>query len=216
MSHTNTDETKKIPLGSGDVYITEFSGSIPADTDFEVAANKLGAVSGGASLEYKPTFYTAKSDDGKSRKTILTEEEATLKLGVMTWTGNTLKKLCATGRVTEASGKRTVKIGGVTNQDGKKYAVRFVNKDPVDGDIRITVVGSNSAGLTLAFAKDKETVINPEISAEPMDGDGTLVMYEEDILGLQNVAITLAAGSATGKTKVSAVSPTTETANSPT
>ena len=180
--HTNTDETKKIPLGSGQVYIIEFTGTIPEDSVIETDENRLGWVQGGASIEYKETKYEAKDDLGKVSKMITTEEEALLKLGIMTWNANTLNKLTSTGRVTEENGKRTLKIGGVANQTNKKYAVRFVNKDTVDGDTRITVVGYNQAGFTLAYAKDKETVINPEFKALPIDNDGTLIIYEEEIL----------------------------------
>lgn len=206
MAHTNTDDRKKIRIGSGKVYITEFTGTIPEDADFETDANKLGDVSGGATLEYKPSFYTAKSDDGTATKTEITDEEATLKLGVCTWNANTLKNLVTTGSVTEAGGIRTLKIGGKNNDNGKKYAVRFVHTDKADGDARVTVVGSNTAGFSLAFAKDKETVINPEFKAEPMDGEGTLVIFSEEILGLGILSLSLAKAT-TGKTKVSAISP---------
>lgn len=178
-------EGEKIVLGSGKLYVSEFiSGStIPDNATLEVDTNLLGLIQGGASLEYKPTFYEAKDDLGLQKKTVLTEEEATLKSGVMTWCGKTLAKLCATARVTEdtVTGKRTVKIGGVNNQDGKMYVIRFVHEDKVDGDIRVTIVGNNQAGFTLAFAKDKETVIDAEFKALPMDDEGTLIMYEEEI-----------------------------------
>ena len=90
--------------------------------------------------------------------------------------------MVSTARVTEdkSSKTRTVKIGGAGNYDGKKYVLHFVHEDTVDGDIRITIVGSNEAGLELAFAKDKETVINAEFKAQPHDADGTLVIYKEE------------------------------------
>ena len=174
--------TEKIVLGSGKLFVTEMTGAdIPADAVIETEANILGYIQGGASLEYKPEFYTAEDDQGLAKKTILTKEEATLKSGIMTWCGNTLKKICSTARVTEAAGKRTVKIGGVGKQDGKKYIIRFLHEDTLDGDIRITIVGKNTAGFTLAFAKDKETVIDAEFTAQPQDADGTLILYEEEI-----------------------------------
>ena len=206
MAHTNTNDRKKIRIGSCLVYTVEFSGSIPADADFETEANKLGDVSGGATLEYKPSFYTAKSDDGTASKPELTDEEATLKLGVCTWNANTLKSLVTTGSITEVGGIRTLKIGGKNNSEIKKYAVRCLHKDKADGDTRTTIVGSNTAGFSLAYVKDKETVINPEFKVEPMDGDGTLIMYSEEILGLGILSLTLAKAT-TGKTKVSAISP---------
>lgn len=174
-------EGEKIVLGSGDLYCTEFTGTIPENTAIETEENLLGAIQGGASLEYKPKFYEAKDDMGKVTKVIITEEEATLKSGIMTWCGNTLKKLCSTARVTEAAGVRTVKIGGIGNDNGKKYILHFVHGDPVDGDIRVTIVGQNQAGFSLAFKKDKETVIDAEFKAQPQDNEGTLIKYEEEI-----------------------------------
>ena len=213
MAHTNLDESKKIPLGSGYVYIVEFSGTIPADNVFEVDANRLGYVAGGASIEYKPTMYTAKDDMGKVSKTITTDEDATLKLGLITWNATTLDKLAMTGIVTTTGQKRTIKIGGIANQNNKKYALRFVNPDKRDGDIRVTIVGTNQAGFMLSFTKDKENIINPEFKALPLDNDGTLIIYEEEILSVGSLGVTLAAG-ALGKTKVSVVTPSAEPGNS--
>ena len=95
--------------------------------------------------------------------------------------GTILKKLSATGRVTEEGGVRTVKIGGIDNNDNKNYIIHFVHTDSVDGDVRVTVVGKNTAGYTLAFAKDKETVIDAEFEAVPSDDEGTLIIYQETI-----------------------------------
>lgn len=173
---------EKIVLGSGKIYCVEYAGSIPEDTVIETEDNRLGYVQGGATLEYAPTFYEAKDDLGYVSKTILTEETATLKSGIMTFNGETLTKLCTTGRVTETEGKRTVLIGGAGNQDGKSYVIRFVHNDAVEGDIRVTIVGRNEAGFSLSFAKDKETVIDAEFKAlAKIDTEGTLIKYEEEI-----------------------------------
>ncbi|EGD46728.1 hypothetical protein Cpap_1267 [Ruminiclostridium papyrosolvens DSM 2782] len=172
---------EKIVLGSGDLYCSEFTGTVPENNVIEKEENLLGAIQGGASLEYKPKFYEAKDDMGKVTKVIITEEEATLKSGIMTWNGKTLGKLCSTARVTEVAGVRTVKIGGIGNDNGKKYVLHFVHKDPMDGDIRVTIVGQNQAGFSLAFKKDKETVIDAEFKAQPQDNEGTLIKYEEEI-----------------------------------
>ena len=176
---------ESIVLGSGDLYCTDFEGTdkeLPANKEIEKEENRLGHIKGGASIEYKPSFYEAKDDMGKVSKVILTEEEATLKSGIMTWCGETLAKLCATARVDKSQGnKRIVKIGGVGNATGKKYVLHFVHKDDQDGDIRVTVVGNNQAGFTIAFAKDSETVIDAEFKAQPQDKEGTLIRYEEEI-----------------------------------
>jgi len=192
------DGKEKIVLGSGKLYTIEFAGEIiPVDEVLEVEENLLGLIQGGATLEYKPKFYEATDDLGLVSKTVLTEEVVTLKSGIMTWCGKTLAKMCATARVTEtpATGKRTVKIGGMNNQDRKKYVIRFVYLDAVDGDIRVTIVGNNQAGFSFKFAADKETVVDAEFIAAPMDSEGTKIIFEEDIPGtIASLAVTSIAG----------------------
>lgn len=43
-------------------------------------------------------------------------------------------------------------IGCTANDDGKTYIIHFVREDPVDGDVKITIVGRNTSGFTLQFA----------------------------------------------------------------
>lgn len=172
--------TEKIVLGSGKMYVTEFTGELPTDTALEVQDNLIGWIQGGATLQYTPTFYEAKDDLGMVSKKFLTEEEVILRSGIMTWNGQTIAKLTATSRVTESNGTRTVKIGGIGNYDGKQYVIHFVHEDKQDGDIRITIVGSNEAGFEMSFAKDQETVINAEFKAQPQDNEGTLILYKEE------------------------------------
>lgn len=181
MTTKRTKET--ITLGSGKLYALKYTGQeIPSDETLEVDSNLLGYIKGGAELEYTPEFYDAIDDLGIVQKSIVTEEEVLLRSGIMTWNGDTLAKLSATARVTEAAGKRTLKIGGIGNQTGDKYILRFVHTDVVDGDVRITIVGQNRSGFTLNFQKDEETVIDAEFRAQPnLDSEGTLILFEETI-----------------------------------
>lgn len=181
MPDTKRSNTETMTLGSGKLYCTEFEGTLPTATEIEKDENLLGRIQAGASLEYTPEFYTGEDDFGIVQKTIITKEEAKLKSGVCTWNGNTLAKLCSTARVTEEGGKRVVKIGGRQNDNGKSYVIHFLHEDKKDGDVRVTIVGKNEAGFSLAFAKDKETVIDAEFKAKPHDSEGTLIHYEEDM-----------------------------------
>lgn len=117
---------KRIVLGSGDLFLMEFTGTLPSIEDICIDTNFLGYIQGGATLEYKPTFYEAKDDTGKAIKIIITDEEAILKSGIMTFNGETLKTLCATGRVSDKDNKRTVKIGGISNADNKGMLFVFI------------------------------------------------------------------------------------------
>lgn len=183
MSHTQTKELNRIPLGSMDFYVTEWTGTLPSDTEFETEKNMIGRTKNGATVTYTANWYTAESDDGKAKKRRLTGENASISYGNITWNGDTLEKLIATARTEEKDGKRITKIGGVLNDNGKRYLIRGVCHDAVDGDIRITGVGVNTGGWEAAFKPDSETVIQPTFECEPvLDDAGTLLIYEEEII----------------------------------
>ena len=186
---------KRIVLGSGTLHIIQFTGTEQIADAAAVMAlctdgNILGYISGGASLAYTPTFYTATDDLGYVTKTIITQEEVVLSSGIMTFNGSTLAKLSATGRVTEdpTNHTRTLRIGGIGNANNTKYAIIFHHSDDVDGDIYVCIVGNNQAGFTLAFAKDAETVINAEFRALAQDSAGTLVMYIEQDAAIETTS----------------------------
>ena len=169
-----------ITLGSGKIYITPYTNSVPTVDTICVETNLLGYIKGGASLEYTEETYEEKDDLGLVSKVITTSEEAILKCGLLTWNGTTLKNLIDRCTVTEASGKRTVKIGGDGNKQGTNYAICFHHSDKTDGDLWILIVGRNTAGATLTFAKDAGSVIEPEFKALPQDAAGTLVQLIEE------------------------------------
>ena len=171
-----------ITLGSGKLFITEYDGTtIPEDETIETEENRIGWIKGGAELSYTPEFYTAEDDLGMVKKRTIQSEEVILKSGIMTWNGKTLTKLVSTGSTTEAQGKRTTKIGGTGNYNGKSYVIRFLHEDKIDGNVRVTIVGQNTSGFTMAYAKDAETVIDAEFNALPSDNKGTLVIIDEEI-----------------------------------
>ena len=182
---------KKVTLGSGKLYMKEFSGSLPETfkallADMVKDENHAGWIKGGASIEYKPTMTTEKDDLGMVVKEILTDEEATFKSGLFTWNAETLAKLSSTARLStetdEGNGKkyRILKVGGTANDDGKQYVLLFVHEDPVEGNCYLAVVGRNTAGFTITFAADSATVIDAEFTCKPQDNDGTLIQYAEE------------------------------------
>ena len=169
-----------ITLGSGKVYIAEYTDDMElTHTELCVDGNLLGHIKGGAELSYTEETYEEKDDLGLVSKVITTSEEAILKLGLVTWTGETLQKLVDRCTVTTATGTRTVKIGGAGNAQGKKWAVCFKHADATDGDLYVIICGRNTAGFTLTFAADAGTVIEPEFKAQPQDEAGTLIQLIE-------------------------------------
>lgn len=173
--------SNRITLGSGDLYCTEYTGTVPETETICVEDNLFARIQGGATLTYTPTWYTAKDDSGKATKTIITDEVATLATGICTFNADVINKLVDTGTVAEDSAKklRTIKIGGVGNAHRKSYVFCFHHTDEQDGDIWVVIVGQNQAEFSIAFVKDQESVISAEISALPQDENGTLIKYIE-------------------------------------
>lgn len=170
-----------ITLGSGKIYLQAYSEAMPTVDTICVDGNLLGYIKGGAALEYTEETYEEKDDLGFVSKIITTSEEAILKCGLLTWNGDTLKKLIDRCTSTESAGKRTTKIGGAGNAQGGYYAICFFHEDPTDGNLWILIKGRNTAGATLTFAADEGTVVEPEFKAMPHDDAGTLVELIEEI-----------------------------------
>lgn len=169
-----------ITLGSGKLYMAAFVDEMPTVEDLCKDENLLGYIKGGASLEYAEETYEEKDDLGYVSKIITTSEEALLKCGLITWNGETLKKLVDRCQSTTADGKRTTLIGGAGNAQGKYYAICFFHEDKADGNLWVVIKGRNTAGCTLTFAADAGTVMEPEFKAMPHDDKGTLIELIEE------------------------------------
>ena len=178
------DNSEEIILGSGDIFVCEFSGEIPEDAVIEADANRAGNIKGGAKLEYSTSSQTVKDDKGRVTKTIITEETVKLTTGLMTWAKMWIQALISTARVDETTkaGHRIFKIGGVSNQSKKRHLFRFVHTRDDGRKIRITVTGKNTGTISLAFDPENATTVDAEITAESLDSEGTLVIYDEELL----------------------------------
>lgn len=170
--------TDEVILGSGDLYLAEYVTSIiPIDTVIEVAGNLVGRISGGASLEYKPTTYEVADDKGMVLKRIVTKEEVTFKSGVLTWDLETLAKLCG-GAITASVSEVKIKIGGAKLLTS--YVLQFVHTKDDGFKLRTTLVVTASDGFTLAFTKDKETIVDAIFKALSQS-DGTLIIIRDQL-----------------------------------
>ncbi len=173
-----------ITLGSGKLYYQEYTDKVPTFEEVKtlcVAENRLALIKSGAALSYTEETHEEKDDLGLVSKIITTKEEVKLKAGMLTWTGNTINVLVDRSKTTEEAGVRTTKIGGAGNAKGKFYVLVFHHEDKETGDLWAVIVGRNTAGLSLTFAPDAGTVVEPEFTAKPHDEDGTLVVIYEEL-----------------------------------
>lgn len=183
-------DTETFILGSGELYIADFNYNasaipqIPADTEIEKDANKIGHIKGGASLEYTPTLYQVKDDFDMVLDTFITEEEVKFTSGVLTWNLDLLNKLVAAADVTENSGKtvKTIKIGGRGKRGVQPKLIRFVHTIKKTGKkLRVTIVGTPSEGFSLSFQPKEEQTIDAVFLAMPHDNEGTLVRIDKEM-----------------------------------
>lgn len=172
-------DNKTITIGSAIPYLIPYTDTVPSEEDICKEENLLGYIKSGAAVTYTEETYEEKDDLGRVSKIITTTEEALVKLGLITWNGESLQKLVDRCKVSTAAGKRITKIGGAGNAQGKYYVLCLHHPDPVDGDLYVIVVGRNTAGFTLTLATDEGTLIEPEFKAMPQDDDGTLIQLVE-------------------------------------
>lgn len=174
-------DKKSITLGSGEIFVQLFADEMPEVETICTDENRLGYIKGGAALEYTQEPYEEKDDLGYVSKIITTSEEAILRCGLLTWNGDTLKKLVDRAQVTTESGRRITKIGGAGNAQGGHYAICFRHTDKTNGNLWVLIKGQNTAGFTLTFAVDSGTVVEPEFKAMPHDDNGTLIQLIEEV-----------------------------------
>ena len=211
------DKIIHIPVGSGYLFHSIFTGTIPADSTIETEANRLGYIEKGGEVDYKPTYKTFKDDFGIIQRNVLTAEEATFKASLIAWSTADFNTFVSTARITESAGHRTIKIGGLGKDDGKVHLFRFVHPDAKYGDVRLTIVGTQTGGFKLNFKPDDAGNMDLEITAQASDGEGTLIVYDEEVLGdsvkASGLTVSSAAGSTSGTTKLT-VTPTIGSGNS--
>lgn len=179
----NIDNSDEIILGSGDLYLMEFTGDVPEDTAIEAEANRAGNIKNGATLEYSIESQTVQDDKGRVKKTIITQETVVFKTGLITWIKEFMEALIPTARVDETTkeGHRLFKLGGLANQNKKKWLYRFVHTRDDGRKLRVTVTGKNTGTVSLAFDPEKETVVDAEITADTLDKAGTLVILDDEL-----------------------------------
>ena len=177
------DKSEEIILGSGDLFITSFTGEIPDDATIENDANRAGNIKGGATLEYSMESQTVQDDKGRVKKTIITKETVLFKTGLITWIKNWIKALVQTARIDETTkpGHRLFKLGGLSNVNKERWLYRFVHTRDDGRKLRVTVTGKNTGTISMAFRPEDATTVDAEITADTLDKEGTLVILDDEL-----------------------------------
>lgn len=186
MANTVTAKrVDRIPLGSAKCYVVKLDDTNKLTSDISIADalqrvtdyakedNLLGRTKNGATANYSLQSYTEKDDFGEVSETKITDENFSLSLGVITFDHKMVNILVPTASYeTDDKGNEMTKIGGIQNDNQKKYLCILVHEDKKDGDIIYMIHGKNVAALAWAFAKGAGTMTNPTLQAEPFDTKG--------------------------------------------
>lgn len=182
-------ETEKVVLGAVDIYLCPYDPEKEFDLDAMTANedNYFGNTQGGATLEYTPETYTVEDDRGRVRRNFMTKASATLKTGLLTYNLGSLAAVMSVGELTttdptaQAEGKYKLELPGGKATLKRKAVVAVYTDDETGITTKIGMVATNTGALSMAYAKDKETVPEITFTAEPVSGSDVLVTIEETI-----------------------------------
>lgn len=154
-------DKNEIMLGSGEIYMTEFTGDkIPEHATLEADENNVGYCNSGFKIDYKPKKYDVKNQYGRVVKSFITDEQISVKTGIITWDLDKLA-LLSTAKITEDAEKKIKKLTFGGGGSLKTVLLRFVH-DENGKKLRFTMIGQGGNGFGLDFG-DKETTINAEL-----------------------------------------------------
>lgn len=154
-------DKNEIMLGSGEIYMMEFTGDkIPEHATLEADENNVGYCNSGFKIDYKPKKYDVKNQYGRVVKSFITDEQISVKTGIITWDLDKLA-LLSTAEITEDAEKKIKKLTFGGGGSLKTVLLRFVH-DENGKKLRFTMIGQGGNGFGLDFG-DKETTINAEL-----------------------------------------------------
>ena len=182
-------ETEKVVLGAVDIYLCDYDPDKDFSLDDMTATedNYFGNTQGGATLEYTPETYTIEDDRGRVKRTFMTKAAATLKTGLLTYHLGSLASVLSVGTLTttaataQAAGKYKLELPGGKATLKRKAVVAVYTDGDTGAKTKIGMVATNTGALSMAYAKDKETVPEIIFTAEPVGGSDVLVTIEETI-----------------------------------
>lgn len=154
---------EKILLGAGTIFMTEATdNAVPEDLFDE--KNEIGVTYGGATLEVKPEIKEVANDFDEVKISSITKFQITLKCGLAEIDGDKVKTVLGVGTFTEGDGgDSSTYVISDNDTSLKTYAIGFMHRN---GEVKVTIVATNTEGLSFAFDKENETKMEPTFTAK--------------------------------------------------
>ena len=169
-----------IALGSGELYIGVVANPETAtESEIVAALVNVGAIEGGAEITYKPSVKDIKSSNRGKLLSYVTEEEISLKTGILTWNLENMAKLIPSSITTEAgTGKKTFKLK--SSSELPINYLRFIHtKRNNTGTITLNIYKAQAtSGFKFEFDREKPVSVDYEFSALADDNGNYLEIVE--------------------------------------
>lgn len=172
--------SEPILLGAGELYLgTVANPETATEAEIVAALVNIGAISGGAEIQYKPSVKEVRSSNRGLLLNFVTQEDVSFKTGVITWSLDNLARIApATVTTDGGTGTKTFKLQASANLS-VNY-LRFVHtKRNNTGTITLNIYKTQATnGFKFEFDRDKPVSIDYEFTALADDNGNYLEIIE--------------------------------------
>lgn len=183
----------KYVIGAGQLYLYPINNQLeyfPTDAEIETSQYNAGVCSGGFKITDKPKVEKIIDANGNIVQMYVTEENITIKTGIVSWNTQNVAKLTRATYSTNCTTNGAIAGEEVATLTGKgalpTFLLRLTNDNMTSGQtLRFTAIVQPSAGTDFQFG-GKETTVNAEVTA---------IYYLENFLA--NVRVSAPATSST-------------------
>ena len=138
---------------------------------------QIGYLKDGYQFNVSTNKLEDKSDLGEIKISVITEENATVKISLFNANAETISKQYPAAKHCEIDGFGITTVGGLGDIDETPHVLIFKHDDNAYGDSVVICVGKNTSGFDAVCKQDSVTPFPCEYSVEPFNDKGRLAMF---------------------------------------
>ena len=138
---------------------------------------QIGYLKDGYQFNVSTNKLEDKSDLGEIKISVITEENATVKISLFNANAETISKQYPAAKHCEIDGFGITTVGGLGDLDETPHVLIFKHDDNAYGDSVVICVGKNTSGFDAVWKQDSVTPFPCEYSVEPFNDKGRLAMF---------------------------------------
>ena len=138
---------------------------------------QIGYLKDGYQFNVSTNKLEDKSDLGEIKISVITEENATVKISLFNANAETISKQYPAAKHCEIDGFGITTVGGLGDIDETPHVLIFKHDDNAYGDSVVICVGKNTSGFDAVWKQGSVTPFPCEYSVEPFNDKGRLAMF---------------------------------------